>query len=274
MKTKSFYLVAIMLLVASYATAQDRNVSLNAITTWPCDEVAPNMGNNAIDGDANTYWESLADNFKKDIEIELDKVYEIHKVVVKWHNQCAARPWDVVFDLDGMYAGYGLTPNTSGNPNCIYSINHSDYTYCNTTENTVDADYPATGSPYNTKIDFPYRAGFVKFFFRGRNTVPDVTPHYEVSEFELWGTEIGGTDIKKLNIVGIKAYPNPVADVLNIQNESLIESVSVLDLNGKQLIKYPVNANSYVLSTSDWGKGIYLVKIVAEDGIQTKRIVK
>jgi hypothetical protein len=273
MKTKSFLVAASLLFVAGYTSAQ-KNVSLNTgATTWPCDEVGENVGNNAIDGDVDTYWESLTDNFKKDIEIELDKIYEIHKVVVKWHNECAARPWDVVFDLNGTY-DFMATPNTSSNPNCIYSINHADYTYCNTTENVIDANYPVTGSPYNTKINFPYQAGFVKFFFRGRNTVPDITPHYEISEIELWGTEVGGSDIRKLDIASLKTWPNPATDVLNIQAESLIESVSILNLNGNLLEKHPVNANSYTFSTTDWAKGIYLVKIVTEDGVRTQRIVK
>lgn len=275
MRTKrTSLLCACLLLMASVSLAQQANVSLNNAVTWPCDEVAPNVGNNAIDGDPNTYWESLADNFKKDIEIELDKVYEIHKIVVKWHNECAARPWDAVFDTDGMYAGYGLVPNTASNPNCIYSINHADYTYCSTTENVVDADYPATGSPYNTKINFPYEAGFVKLFFRGRNTVPGITPHYEISEIELWGTEPGGVNIRKLDIRNLTISPNPVVDVLNIQAESTIQSVSILNFNGNVLATYPVNAKEYTLPTSNWAKGVYLVKIATENGVQTKRIIK
>jgi hypothetical protein len=278
MKTKIISLIAATLLLAvSYSTAQTTiaNVSLNAVTTYPCDEVEPNMGNNAIDGDDETYWESQSDNFKKDIEIELDKVYEIHKVVVKWHNDCAARPWDVVFDISGTYAPYQSNPGTSSNPNCIYSINHADYTYCNTVENVVDNNYPATGSPYNTRVDFPYQAQFVKFFFRGRNTVPGVSPaHYEVSEIELWGTEVGGTNIHKLNIAQLQVYPNPVSEVLNIHTESTIDHVSVLDANAKELAKYPVQANNYTLSTSAWAKGVYFVKIVTQEGIQTQKIIK
>jgi hypothetical protein len=257
------------LLIAGYSSAQQVNVSLNGATVWPCDEVGENVGNNVVDGDVNTWWESLADNFKKDIEIELDKVYEIHKVIVKWHNNYASAPWDVVFDIDGTYTGYP-SPNTSSNPNCIYSINHTDFSDFAENENVIDKDYPERPSPYNTKIHFPYEAQFVKLFFRGRNG----RNHYEVSEIELWGTEAGGTSIRKLDIVRLTSYPNPVKDVLNIQSESLIESVSILNLNGSVLAKYPVNAGHYTLSTSDWVKGIYLVKIVTENGVQTKRIVK
>jgi hypothetical protein len=270
METKKMSLIcACFLLYAGSASAQQVNVaSINAVA-WPCDEVAPNVGDNAIDGDVNTYWESLADNFKKDIEIELDKVYEIHKVVIKWHAGFVAAPWDVVFDTDGTY-GFMATPNTSSNSNCIYSINHTDYASFSDSENVVDASYPPSGSPYNTKINFPYQASFVKLFFRGRNG----NTHYEVSEIELWGTEIGSSNLKKLNVTNFKTYPNPVTDVLNIQTESLIESVSILNLNGNLLEKHPVGAKNYTLSTSDWAKGIYLVKVVTENGVQTQRIIK
>ncbi|NDW11144.1 T9SS type A sorting domain-containing protein [Dysgonomonas sp. 520] len=272
MKTKRLFIASMLCVCFSvYSIAQQVNASLNFVELYPSNVEEGYPASNALDGDVSTYWQTPegSNHAYQDIEIELDKVYEIHKVVVKWVNECCASPWDIVFDIDGMYEGFP-NPNIVDNPNCIRSINHSSYSYYNKIETVVDKDYPTSGYPNYTKINFPYKAQFVKLYFRGRAG----QPHYKVGEIELWGFADGGSSIEKINIANLKTYPNPVIDILNVNSDSEINTILVFDINGKEIEKHTVNADNYNLNTANWTKGTYFVRIETQKGTKTEKIVK
>ncbi len=80
--------------------------------------------------------------------------------------------------------------------------------------------------------------------------------------------------VNENTVLEFKVYPNPVNDVLTIQsgNEAKIASVEVFDVLGKQIIKTQLQNNT--LNVSELSKGIYLLKIISENGNQiTKKIV-
>lgn len=69
-------------------------------------------------------------------------------------------------------------------------------------------------------------------------------------------------------------FPNPVSNELNIliNNELMIENISVFDLTGK-LIK-SVNGNVNSIDMSDLMSGNYFVRIITNDGIYNKKVLK
>lgn len=76
------------------------------------------------------------------------------------------------------------------------------------------------------------------------------------------------------DIASLKAYPNPVKEVLNLSYYKDITSVSVFNLLGQQVIaKFFNNANAQV-DMSSLSKGTYLAKINADNQVKTIKVVK
>ena len=67
-------------------------------------------------------------------------------------------------------------------------------------------------------------------------------------------------------------YPNPVRDVLNIESPAAILTISVQDMNGKQLISLSGTGNA--IDVSHLPQGVYIVKVTTETETITKKITK
>ena len=76
------------------------------------------------------------------------------------------------------------------------------------------------------------------------------------------------------NIVAL--YPNPINNVLNIKSKNTLETVSIYDVNGRQLqsISFTGNKLDTEINTSALSQGIYFVKIKTQVGMQTTKIIK
>ncbi|MDC0099200.1 T9SS type A sorting domain-containing protein [Crocinitomicaceae bacterium] len=73
----------------------------------------------------------------------------------------------------------------------------------------------------------------------------------------------------------INVYPNPVNDVLTINNSSNTTlTFVVVDINGKVISTVNTVDNSTTISTSNWNKGVYFVKFTSESASAVFKIVK
>ncbi|SDR67291.1 Por secretion system C-terminal sorting domain-containing protein [Polaribacter sp. KT25b] len=72
----------------------------------------------------------------------------------------------------------------------------------------------------------------------------------------------------------IKLYPNPVTNVLQIQNDSdiIINKIEIYNLLGKKIATHKNPGNS--VDVIQLAKGIYIVNVFSDDAKMTKRIVK
>lgn len=82
-------------------------------------------------------------------------------------------------------------------------------------------------------------------------------------------TTNGNNGISRLSNADVAIYPNPANDYVNVRAEGLKE-VSVLDLSGRVL---STTDNSKV-SISGLAAGIYVVRVVTENGVTMQKIVK
>ncbi len=74
--------------------------------------------------------------------------------------------------------------------------------------------------------------------------------------------------------IELKAYPNPVVDVLNIKSANTIDNVSVYNLLGQTILKVSPNSLETQLDFSDFSKGSYLVEITVGNKKAVKKIIK
>lgn len=82
-------------------------------------------------------------------------------------------------------------------------------------------------------------------------------------------TGIGENNLDKL----IKMNPNPAKDFVLITSKQTINSVSVLDLRGKVIENHIVNGTELKINMAQYESGLYLVKIVTDDGNISKRLI-
>lgn len=73
-----------------------------------------------------------------------------------------------------------------------------------------------------------------------------------------------------------KVYPNPTVDELNFEFPDNVQSanVQVYNILGKQITQTQLKRTVPKLDTNAWASGIYVVQIITEDAVQTKRIIK
>lgn len=76
---------------------------------------------------------------------------------------------------------------------------------------------------------------------------------------------------------GIKVFPNPVGDFLNIVFEKTdfqVEKVNLIALDGKMVLEQTVEKSSQVLlPVSQISSGVYLLQVVGNQGVAVKRVV-
>jgi len=76
------------------------------------------------------------------------------------------------------------------------------------------------------------------------------------------------------NLASLKAYPNPVKDVLMLTYDQNITNVSVFNLLGQQVINKSLNTTDAQVDMSALPQGTYLVKVAADNQVKTIKVVK
>ena len=69
-------------------------------------------------------------------------------------------------------------------------------------------------------------------------------------------------------------FPNPTSDNVTITAKSIIESVSVYNVLGQEVMTTSPKADSVTINISDFQSGVYLVKSTVDGTTSTSRIIK
>lgn len=88
-------------------------------------------------------------------------------------------------------------------------------------------------------------------------------------------------DIQLLNAVldpdladGLKIYPNPAGEILNIETIRQLDRIQVLNTLGERLIDQPVSGLALQLELKTLPAGAYIVKLIKDDRIWSRHIIK
>lgn len=75
---------------------------------------------------------------------------------------------------------------------------------------------------------------------------------------------------------GLLMYPNPVLDFISINNPDNIQinSISVVDMNGRELLHNKCTNTNNTINLTSLSKGIYFVQLHTEKGTLSKKIMK
>lgn len=83
------------------------------------------------------------------------------------------------------------------------------------------------------------------------------------------GTYVGVDDVANISF---EVYPNPVSNRLYINCDEAISHIDVIDMAGRTVISN--NGNQHSINTEALGTGVYMLRIVSENGISTSKFVK
>ena len=80
-------------------------------------------------------------------------------------------------------------------------------------------------------------------------------------------------NVQTIDINGLKVYPNPANDVLNITLENKDEAKAVLlDMQGKVITDFNIVNGNGTLNTAAISEGIYLLNISCNEAISTVKV--
>jgi hypothetical protein len=68
-------------------------------------------------------------------------------------------------------------------------------------------------------------------------------------------------------------YPNPANDILNINSNTLVSNVKVMNYLGQTIDNINVTGMAVTINTSTYDAGIYFIQIETEKGISTQKII-
>ncbi|WP_179376063.1 T9SS type A sorting domain-containing protein [Winogradskyella wichelsiae] len=72
----------------------------------------------------------------------------------------------------------------------------------------------------------------------------------------------------------LAVYPNPTKDVLNIDYRSNLTGVTVYNVVGQEVLRRNIEASQLQLDLSEFTSGVYIVKLLSEEGQHSFRVVK
>ena len=97
------------------------------------------------------------------------------------------------------------------------------------------------------------------------------TPYYFAMDDLVYSTTLSTTENDLIS--NIKMYPNPVNDVLNIQN-CKDASITINDLNGKQIYSNTNCNQTEQINLSNYATGVYFAEIQQDNKVAIKKIIK
>jgi hypothetical protein len=72
----------------------------------------------------------------------------------------------------------------------------------------------------------------------------------------------------------ISIYPNPANDHVTVQADSDLRSITVFDIQGRNVHAYSPQATAFSFDISKFENGIYFLKIVTDKGMKTEKVIK
>ena len=155
-------------------------------------------------------------------------------------------------DADWAAENYSVYISTTGN-------NVADFT-------TAAGNYTATADWTNRTISLNQYAG---------QTIYIAFRHHDITDMfwlDIDDITVGGstTGIEGAEDANVAIFPNPVFNMLNIEGNN-VKSVEIIDMNGRVVIN---NNRAGQIDMSELSEGVYMVRVMSETGVSTKKIVK
>jgi hypothetical protein len=96
---------------------------------------------------------------------------------------------------------------------------------------------------------------------------------FAVAEFNIKINRGALTSIKETTQNIARIYPNPAADVINIELKEKAERIVLTDVSGRVVYTHAVSAATHAINTENLNNGVYFVKIYTAEKQSIEKIV-
>ncbi|MCB9252393.1 MAG: T9SS type A sorting domain-containing protein [Flavobacteriales bacterium] len=83
----------------------------------------------------------------------------------------------------------------------------------------------------------------------------------------------GDLKVKTPRVTGVSVYPNPTSNELSVKYNGIINSINIMDLNGKTVYSTDVNDSSIQINSLNLKSGFYITHIQTENGLAIEKLV-
>lgn len=178
-------------------------------------------------------------------------------------------PGAELFTRAGTIAGSENLGTLFSTPVLKYTVTFDPVAFEPNTAYWVQIDCNSLGWGY-TAIE-PMRMGYPDVAYNFTDEIWESVESENQLAFELICSTLG---VEDLDSFAFTYHPNPVKDVLNISSKSNVESVSVFNVIGQQLIN-DLKVTNGQMDVSSLTPGTYVFKVMFEEGqIETFKIIK
>lgn len=95
----------------------------------------------------------------------------------------------------------------------------------------------------------------------------------ELSSMSFHFNVINSTGINEFLRNSLSVFPNPANNQITLDNgQTMIKDISIYDIMGREIRKYPINETKSMLDVSNLQSGMYFLKITTEQGILTRKV--
>jgi len=98
-----------------------------------------------------------------------------------------------------------------------------------------------------------------------------ITPRIALAMGLLTASQLSFKEVEKITDVTI--YPNPATNSISVGYKGMIKAITITDLTGKVVYQTEVNDSSITLSSLNLRSGIYLLKVSADQGQATEKLI-
>ena len=132
------------------------------------------------------------------------------------------------------------------------------------------AEFLQVGSNYLPNLGYVGKLDDVMVHSRPLNTA-EISYLYKLNS--SWSSP---TSTEVISENELRLFPNPVKNALNIQlSENSNYALEVTDLNGKRVYSSNLSGQNFELNTAEWAQGLYLLRLIDENGkTYTQKVVK
>ena len=135
--------------------------------------------------------------------------------------------------------------------------------YVNQYQETVSLDLSA------------YQGQNIRIRWRGYNADMDVlTYSWYIDNVKVIATDTTGTVAANEILLekAVKVYPNPAKDLIHIDAPSTIRHIEVMCVNGVAIENKKLNVNSLDLDLTGYSKGLYVLRLITDEGVVVKKV--
>ena len=145
----------------------------------------------------------------------------------------------------------------------------------NTLWDAVNEPYCLNNYLEPVRIDLSqFQGNNIRIRFRGYNADMDVlTYSWFIDNVKVVATDTTNVNVNELNINEVKLYPNPIKDVVRIESNNTIHSLTLYGINGEMMENRSVNAKEFELLLEGYAKGVYFIRLVTDEGVIAKKLV-